>query len=87
MSYSLFLSREFEKQYSKLDGKTQARIISKLTEIEEAPHHTGKPLKHNLKGIWSARAGKHRILYLIDEKKRRINVITVKPRKYAYKNR
>ncbi len=87
MPYDLFLSKEFERQYSKLEPKTKARIVSKLTEVEEAPHHTGKPLKHNLKGIWSARAGKYRILYLIDEKKRKINIITLRHREHVYKNR
>ena len=34
------------------------------------PHRVGKPLRHELEGVWSARRGTFRILYRIDEANR-----------------
>lgn len=82
MVYRLFLTQEFEKEFSKLEVKTQDRIIERLKDIEDDPQYFGKPLKHNLKGLRSSRIGKYRIIYMMDDKV--ITAITVKHRKKVY---
>ncbi|RMF89084.1 MAG: hypothetical protein D6733_07115 [Methanobacteriota archaeon] len=48
----------------------------------EAPQSYGKPLRHGLKGLWSARAGGYRIIYTMQGGD--IYVVTVRHRKKAY---
>jgi mRNA-degrading endonuclease RelE of RelBE toxin-antitoxin system len=57
MPYKLFLTREFKKEFSRLDGELQDRIIERLKDIREDPEFFGKPLKHSLKGLRSCRVG------------------------------
>lgn len=82
MSYRLFVSKEFEAEFSKLDKAVQRRVVEKLHDIVEAPQSYGKPLRHGLKGLWSARAGGYRIIYTMQGGD--IYVVTVRHRKKAY---
>ena len=84
MPYKVFLSREFEREFSKLDNKLKKRIVEKLKDIAEDPEAFGKPLRYGLKGLWSCRVGKYRIIYMIKKDSKTINVITVKHRKKVY---
>jgi mRNA-degrading endonuclease RelE of RelBE toxin-antitoxin system len=49
------------------------------------PHRVGKPLRHELEGVWSARRGTFRILYRIDEPNREVVVLRVEHRGHAYR--
>jgi len=82
MAFELSVTREFETEFSKLDKTIQKRVVEKLSELVEEPEHFGKPLRSNLKGLWSARVGMHRIIYTIEANP--VFVVTVKHRKKAY---
>ncbi len=82
MTFELSVTREFEAEFSKLDKTVQKRVVEKLREIVEDPMHYGKPLRRNLKGLWSARVGMHRIIYTIEEDM--VFAVTVKHRKKVY---
>lgn len=52
------------------------------------PHRVGKALGEELTGIYSARLGRDwRILYEIDEVKRLVIVLDIRPRSSAYRPR
>lgn len=40
------------------------------TALVTNPHRTGKPLRDDLAGIWSARCGTYRVLYRINDEAR-----------------
>jgi mRNA interferase RelE/StbE len=84
MKYSLILSDKFDRIFSQLDRSVQDRVVERLKELTENPK-LGKPLKGKLKGIWSLRVGKYRILYQVQEEKLVIFVITLGHRKQVYK--
>ena len=55
------------------------------TALVANPHRTGKPLRDDLAGIWSARRGTYRVLYRINEDAREVIVLRVEHRRDAYR--
>lgn len=51
------------------------------------PHRVGKPLKLGLKGLHSARRGDYRVIYRIDERRRRVDVVAIEHRSDIYRPR
>jgi mRNA interferase RelE/StbE len=51
----------------------------------ENPHRVGKPLKPPLDPAWSARRGGYRVLYMIDDAARVVDVTAVRHRGDAYR--
>ncbi len=47
------------------------------------PHRVGKPLKPPLEPAWTARRGSYRVLYLIDDTERTVEVTAVRHRSDA----
>lgn len=50
----------------------------------DAPHRVGKPLDPPLAPLWSARRGPYRIIYLVDDADRVVDVTAVRHRTDAY---
>ena len=49
------------------------------------PHRVGKPLDPPLAPAWTARRGTYRILYLLDDERRVVEVTSVRHRSDAYR--
>ena len=68
MSYKILPTKEFAKDFSKLDQQMQVRIKKKVNEAAEDP--TGyKHLHYDLKGSCRLRIGKLRIIFSYDTSK------------------
>jgi mRNA interferase RelE/StbE len=80
MKYELVFSKEFDKNFSKLDKTNQAVVLKKMVILQNNPL-IGKPLRFGLKGFRSLRVGKYRIIYKINDK---ILLSTLKHRKNVY---
>lgn len=50
------------------------------------PHRVGKPLDPPMAPTWTARRGTYRILYLLDDKHRVVEVTAVRHRSDAYRS-
>ncbi|MBI5227741.1 type II toxin-antitoxin system RelE/ParE family toxin [Candidatus Micrarchaeota archaeon] len=83
MDYVLHFSNHWEKNYKKLNSTTKDNAKEALPKIMENPY-VGKPLTGNLKGLWSFRIGKYRILYEINEERKIIFIEAVGLRKNIY---
>lgn len=55
--------------------------------LADNPHRVGKPLKLGLEGLHSAGRGDYRVIYRIDEQRRRIDVVAIEHRADAYRPR
>ena len=66
MSFTVVLSSSAESYYRGLSRKAQARVRDGLVSLLHRPYQ-GKPLHGNLKGYYSLRVGKIRIVYRISE--------------------
>lgn len=80
----LLLTRRFQKNFERLDAKTQGRVKQALLNIREDPN-IGKRLTGDLAGEFSYRIGDYRIIYTIE--KDDIFIEIVRHRRDVYKKR
>jgi mRNA interferase RelE/StbE len=55
--------------------------------LAASPHRVGKPLKLGLEGLYSARRGGYRVIYRIDDQRRRVDVLAIEHRSDIYRPR
>lgn len=67
----------------KIAGAAYAFITGPLLDD---PRRVGKPLEVPLAPAWSARRGEYRVLYLIDEETRTVQVTAIRHRSDAYRS-
>ncbi len=72
------------KQYKQLPNVDQSKIKKKLLILEQKPLE-GKKLVGSLLGVRSLRAWPYRILYFIDEKEKKLFIVTIAHRHGVYK--
>lgn len=80
----MVFTREFSRQYQKLDHPVQERIQKAINRLKSEPR-LGKPLTGLLSGRWSYRVGDYRILYKIYQDKFLVLCLTVGHRREIYK--
>ena len=80
---NLYLTRTFQKRFSKLPKTIKSKIEGALKEIY-LDSYSGKWLLGELEGEFSFRVGIYRIIYCIDEQDN-IWIETVRHRKNTYR--
>ena len=55
--------------------------------LAASPHRVGTPLKLGLDGLHSARRGDYRVIYRIDDHRRRVDVVAIEHRSDIYRPR
>ena len=84
--YGLLVTPPAQRALDRLPERVAAAIAELLTgDLVAAARRVGKPLRRELSGIWSARRGSYRVLYEIDEEKRRVVVLRVDHRADIYR--
>src|ERR1700691_1892885 len=84
--YALLVTPPAQRALDRLPERVAAAIAELLTgDLLAAPRRVGKPLRRELAGIWSARRGSYRVLYEIDDEKRRVVVPRVDHRADIYR--
>ena len=72
----------------RLPEKVAAAVVEFLYgSLAANPHRVGKPLKLGLEGLHSARRGDYRVIYRVDDNRRRIDVVTIEHRSDFYRPR
>ena len=84
MKYTVFLSRQAEKFYKKLEEKLKAQVQECLIGLADPPY-AGKRLHGDLKDNYSIQVRKLRIIYAILEKDKIVYVVAIGPRKKVYR--
>ena len=82
MPYKMRISNDTVSLIRGLHPQLKNKIRAALQEIADDPH-TGKTLKDELKGLWSYRIKRIRIIYRFTGKKY-IDIIAIGPRKNIY---
>ena len=82
MPYKLKIPKDTVSLIRGLHPQLKKKIKTALQEITNDPH-TGKTLKGELKGLWSYRIKRIRIIYSLTSKKY-IDIIAIGPRKNIY---
>jgi len=83
LTYTVLLSRQAENFYKKLNTPLKDKVREALITLQNQPH-LGKPLHGDLKGNYSIRIGKIRIIYSVSEKDKTIYTVAIGPRKTIY---
>lgn len=60
----------------KLNLQERQRVLAKLRTLAFSPKRH-KPLKRELRGLWSMRVGAIRVIYLVDDESNRVVVVAV----------
>ena len=81
--YRLTFTAVAKDQYEALDGRIRQQVDKGLQRIQHNPQK-GKPLRGELKGIWSERVATFRILYKIYQKEIEVLILTIEHRKSVY---
>lgn len=85
--YRLRIARPAAKALSELlPEKVAAAAYELITgPLLDDPHRVGKPLGPSMAPAWTARRGTYRILYVIDDGHRIVEVTTIRHRPDAYR--
>ena len=71
MNYKILPTKEFSKDFKKLDTQLQTRVKAKVSEVAEDPTRY-KYLHYELKGSLRFRIGKLRVIFSYDKKKQEL---------------
>lgn len=82
-NYKLVPTRTFLKDAEKLDKSANQRITKSLEDLPYNPY-LGKPLRGELKGLFSLRVGEYRIIYSLDLQNHAILLHAAKHRSKVY---
>lgn len=87
MTYEVILSPGARKALSdELPEAVAAACIEFIMgPLAENPRRVGKPLRNELAGTYSARRGAFRVIYDIDDNRIRVEVISIRHRRDAYR--
>lgn len=81
--YGLVYTDKAKEQYEALDPRLKRQVDKGLERIRQNPQ-LGKPLRGELKGIWSERVATFRILYKIRNKEVEVVILVIEHRKSVY---
>lgn len=81
--YSVILSKTAKNQIKKLPKRYQKSAIEALEDLKEAPL-LGKALVRELTGKFSFQFGPYRMIYKINKREKRVEVLAIRHRKHAY---
>ncbi len=73
---------------ARLPEKVAAAAVEFLYgSLAANPHRVGKPLRLGLEGLHSARRGDYRVIYRIDDRRCRVDVVAIEHRSDIYRPR
>ena len=81
--YGLVYTDKAREQYEALDARLKRQVDKGLERIRQNPQ-LGKPLRGELRGIWSERVATFRILYKIQNKEVEVVILVIEHRKSVY---
>lgn len=86
--YSVAWTASARRSMSRLPEKVGTAVVEFCYgSLADNPHRVGKPLKLGLEGLHSAGRGDYRVIYRIDEQRRRIDVVAIEHRADVYRPR
>ena len=84
--YQVVVSAEARKSVRRLAKEVHAAVVAALAGLATEPR-AGKPLVGELRGVWSLRRGDYRMLYRIDDERKRVEVARIGHRRDVYRTR
>ncbi|ORW07786.1 type II toxin-antitoxin system RelE family toxin [Mycobacterium kyorinense] len=84
--YEVAITATAARDLQRLPEKVAAACVEFIFgPLVANPHRLGKPLRNDLAGLHSARRGDYRVIYLTDDRNRRIAILHVARRSDVYR--
>lgn len=83
--YAITFARSARKQLQVLDRALALRILGRIESLGVAPRPEGCVKLEGAAGLWRIRVGDYRVIYEIDDDRRRVDVSAVRHRRDAYR--
>jgi mRNA interferase RelE/StbE len=84
MAYLVTLKRSAEKELGRLPGEIHDRVIERLIALQSNPRPTGARKLRGREG-YRIRIGDYRVLYIINDSERQVEVYSVAHRRDVYR--
>lgn len=84
MAYVVFLKRSAEKELEHLPSKIHDKILEHLFSLGNDPRPSGVKKIHGREG-YRIRVGDYRILYIIDDSDKKVEVFSIAHRREIYR--
>lgn len=84
MAYLVTLKRSAEKELGRLPGEIHDRVIERLIALQSNPRPTGTRKLRGREG-YRIRIGDYRVLYIINDSERQVEVYSVAHRRDVYR--
>ena len=84
MAYTVILKRSAERELDRLPAQLHGRITRKLLELEDDPRPHGVQKLQGLES-YRIRIGDYRVLYLIDDPTKTVEIIAIGHRREVYR--
>ena len=84
MTYEVLLKRSAERELSNLHHATHDRIIRRIAGLGSTPRPAGA-VKLQGQDAYRVRVGDYRVLYAVDDARRRVEVIAIGHRRDVYR--
>ena len=82
--YAVYLKRSAEKELEGLPPKVHDKIVEVFLSLRKNPFPRNAKKLHGREG-YRIRVGSYRVLYLVDDKRNRIEIVAVGDRKDVYR--
>ena len=84
--YTVLLERRAEREFRKLPSDVMARLDVVFRGLADNPRPSGAVKLSGQTGPgWRVRAGEYRVLYRVDDDRRRVEIYRIKHRREAYR--
>jgi len=84
LAYKIEVKSSARKELGKLPKAQQRKVATAIAKLQDSPRHPQTEKLTDRGGEYRARAGEYRILYVIDDKQKRVTISAVRPRGSAY---
>jgi len=84
MAYTVHLKKSAEKEMEALPARIHDRIVTVLLSLQDNPFPRSAKKLHGREGV-RIRVGNYRVLYVVDDAEKKIEVISVADRKEVYR--
>jgi len=85
MKYHLFIKPSASKESEKIPKKQKDKIRKEIQSLSKNPRPKGVKKLKGKEDIYRIRISDYRVLYTIDDKKKKIRILSVLDRKESYR--
>jgi len=84
-NYEVFFARSARRELESLPTAVVDRILPRIERLAKSPRPAGCRKLSGEQNLWRLRVGDYRIIYLVDDERRIVDISAVRHRRDAYR--